>query len=83
MRKGIRKFAAITGSLARIGASLAGCGKSEKTPATSDTGVSTPAESKDEQKTQMTSEEIIKAAAAEGNTRYLHYLQSMDFQLLI
>ena len=54
MRKGIRKFAAITGSLALIGASLAGCGKSEKTPATSDTGVSTPAESKDEQKTQMT-----------------------------
>ena len=39
MRKGIRKFAAITGSLALIGASLAGCGKSEKTPATSDTGV--------------------------------------------
>lgn len=66
MRKGIRKFAAITGSLALIGASLAGCGKSEKTPATSDTDVSTPAESKDEQKTQMTSEEIIKAAAAEG-----------------
>ena len=28
--------------------------ESEKTPATSDTGVSTPAESKDEQKTQIT-----------------------------
>lgn len=66
MKKGFRKFAAITGTVALIGASLAGCGKNEKTPATSDNGVSTPAESKDEQKTQMTSEEIIKAAAAEG-----------------
>lgn len=66
MKKGFRKFAAITGTVALIGASLAGCGKNEKTPAASDNGVSTPAESKDEQKTQMTSEEIIKAAAAEG-----------------